>query len=283
MATPIVAPYVPTYAQTQPYATAAEFNNYPTGVNSMEIVPGASPAVLADTLAQLLIEASSEADGICNQVLACTTEVEYARRRVDSSGNLWVPTNQFPIVEVDALSVGVPGQMSAYSDLSGGDFPSRNVFRIPYNGVTEDGYGSGWVSAQITYIAGYANALTTSATLAGGTTLVVNSVLGVQPGIALRVYDAGASENVTVVSVSGQTLTLAAPLAYAHGAGVGVSALPAAIREAVVLLTAAKVKAKASQATVIPSVNGGTVTGKADTESAQYMAAVRLLNPYVSR
>jgi hypothetical protein len=267
---------VPTYAATQPYATAAEFNNYPTGVNSYEIIPGASQQVLADTLAQLLIQASSEADGICNQVLACTTEVEFGRRRVDASGFLWVPTNQFPIVEVDALSAGVPGQMSLFSDLSQGAFPSRNTFRIPYNGATD----SGWVDTQITYLAGYANGLLASPVSAGASSLVLTSVLGVQPGIGLRIYDPGSSETVTVASVAGSTITLAAPLAFNHAVGTGVSAMPAAIREAVILLTAVKIKARASESTELSSLSGG-VSEKPDTQPEQFEAAMDLLAPFV--
>lgn len=276
-----VAPYVPTYAATQPYATAAEFNAYPTGVNAMEIVPGASQAVLSDTLAQLLIEASSEADGICNQVLACTTEVEYGRRRVNAAGNLNIPTNQFPIVEVDAVTAGPTGGTPMILDPSKGWLENRNVFAIPYAGLTDSGYGSGSVMAQITYLAGYANALTMATASQGATALVVNSVLGMQPGMTLRVYDPGVSENVTVASVSGQTVTLTGPLANAHQVGVGVSALPAAIREAVILLTAVKIKAKASQATVFPGIPSGQPAGHADPSGEQFEAAMDLLNPYI--
>lgn len=276
MVAPLIAPYVPTYAATQPYATAVEFNNYPTGVNSFEIVPGASQQIMADTLDQLLIEASSEADGICNQVLACTTEVEFGRRRVDSEGFLWVPTNQFPIVEVDALSVGLPGQMAPYLDLSGGAFPHRNVLRIPYTGTTDNQ----WVDVQITYLAGYPNAVTTTTSTLGATALTLSGVLGVQPGMVLRVYDPGASENVTVASVTGSTITLTAPLTAAHGTGVGVSALPAAIREAVLLLTAVKIKAKASQATTMQNLSG-SIQSKPDVAPEQFSAAMDLLTPYV--
>jgi hypothetical protein len=274
---PFIPPYVPTYASTQPYATPAEFNNYPTGVNAMEIVPGATQQILTDTLAQLLIQASSEADGICNQVLACTTEVEYGSRRVDARGFLFIPTRQFPIVEVDDVTVGTPGQLASLPDLSPGATPSRNIFRIPYSGATDGGR----VDVQITYLAGYANALLGVAVAAGATSMILTSVLGIQPGMSLRVYDPGSYENVTVSAIYGNMVTLVSPLVNAHALGVGVSAMPAAIREAVILLTAAKIKAKASESTVLTSLQGG-VTEKPDSEPEQFEAAMDLLVPYVS-
>lgn len=278
MATPLVAPYVPTYAATEPYATAAEFEAHPTGVNVRDLVPGGTAELIADAEAQLLVEASSEADGYCNQVLACTTEIEYGRHRVDSYGFLQIPVAQFPIVQVNSLSAGTTGNLSAYTDLSGGTFLGRNILRIPYRGATS----AGWVDTQIEYLAGYANTALAAPIAPGATTLTVNDTLGIVPGLAMRIVDPGATETVTVASVTGSVVTLTSATTGRHAAGVAVSALPAVIREATILLAAVKVKSKSAQALTIPSVSGGVARTAPDTTADnQHAAALQLLHRFV--
>ncbi len=64
---------------------------------------------------------------------------------------------------------------------------------------------------------------TTAATLAGATVLPVSSAAGILPGDTLQVDTGAPQENAVVLYVSGTNVTLAAPLANAHGSGVAVA------------------------------------------------------------
>lgn len=276
MATPIVAPYVPTYTATEPYISGAEFKASPTGLNVSQLAPGRDAAVNTDTLATMILNASSWADGLCNQVLACTTEILYGNYRVQPEGVLLIPATQIPVVQVNAVSLAEGGTLTPRDSLDGTTFPAPNIISIPYRA------GVGTVNAQIEYIAGYPNTFLTADAALGATVLTVTDTLGLVPGSRITIYDPGKTEIVTVLSTTATTITLAAATTAEHSNGTNVSALPPAVKQAVILLTAILIKTRGAQAIVLQGTPGSpSTTQEMDPSSRSMLAqATNLLVPF---
>jgi hypothetical protein len=247
MSTPIFAPYSQTYSTREPYITAAEFKNGATGVNTSKLVPTGSSDENADALLDLIADASSWADDLCDQILAATTEVEAGIFPV-LNGTLRIPVSQTPIVAIYGLSVGNgTADLKPITDLEG-LMITRKVVTFPAGGLgldDEDAY------AELTYIAGFANCLTAVDSAEGDSVLTLDNVLGIAPGMVLKIGDPGRNETITVLSLAGNVVTLVGPLQYLHGVGVSVSALPPVIKRAVILLTSALIKNRGSQSITI--------------------------------
>lgn len=276
MATPIVAPYVPSYTATEPYISAAEFKASPTGLNVNQLAPGRDAAVNADTLATMILNASSWADGICNQVLACTTEIMFGNYRVQGDGRVLIPVTQIPIVQVNSVAIAEPGRpIDIRDDLDGTTFPAPNVVSIPYSGI-------GRADVQIEYLAGYPNTFMTADAAQGVTVLTVTDTLGLVPGSRVTIYDPGKTEIITVLSTTATTITLAAATTKQHSAGTNVSALPPAVKQAVVLLTAVLIKTRGAQAIVLQSTPGAPSTQQDMDPAARTLLgqAMNLLTPF---
>lgn len=284
----VYPPNVSTYASRIPYITPAEFEASPTGVNVSQLVPRGTPEQNADALKVVIERASGYADSYCRQVLAATTDIQSGRYRIQRTGFLRIPTDRSPIIAVNSLKVGFsPSSLSTFTDMSD-VWIDRKVVTFPIQTVRMQPlvnalYSDGRAYAVMEYVNGYANTLTTAASSAGGTTLTVDSVLGIVAGMDITIYDPGYTEMVTVTSVAGSVVTLSAPLAYAHGVGVSVSALPPAVKQAVVLLTSSLIKTRGSEAIVMNSMRA-MPTSTVDSESggtAESNLAKELLLPFV--
>lgn len=274
MATPIVAPYVPTYTAAEPYISVAEFQAYPTGINLNQLAVGAGVAVNADTIRQQILNASAWADGFCNQPLGCTPVVQSGWYRA-KSGHLFIPLLQYPVVQVNGATLGssVTNQ-EELATLEGVGFPAPNVISVPYTDSL-DSY------ATIEYLAGYPNTFLTALSADGATELTVGNTLGLVPGSVLTINEPGATETVTVASVTDTVITLASATTSAHVVGANVSALPPAVKQAVVMLTACLIRMRASESTVIATMQGSISTQSMDPAiRAQFNAAQDLLTPF---
>ena len=284
----VYPPNLSTYTSRIPYITSAEFEASPTGVNVSQLVPRGTPEQNADALAVTISRASGFADTFCRQVLAATTDVQSGRYRIQRTGFLRIPADRSPIIAVNSLKVGFsPSSMSTLTDMSN-VWIDRKVVTFPIQTVQMQPlvsalYTDGRAYAIMEYVNGYANTLTTATSAAGVTTLTVDSVLGIAPGMDITIYDPAYTEVVTVASVSGSVVTLTAPLVYAHGVGVSVSSLPPAVKQAVVLLTAALIKTRGSEAIVMNSMRAmPTSTVQSESGgSADISLAKELLLPYV--
>lgn len=277
MPDPIIAPYVPSYAATQPYITPAEYKASPTGVNTSTITPGQSAQVNADSLMSEIINASSWVDVICNQVIAATRQIQ-AGRYLLRDGQIAIPVDCLPVVQVNGWSTGSPGALTVATDLTGTQIDG-NVVTIPYAPSREfGGYGTGRVYVELDYVAGYANALLAADTIAGATAITVNSTVGMVPGLPLRIYEPGVEENVTVLSVVGSTVNLSGPMAKAHTKDSNVSALPGVAKQATILLVSALIKGRGAQSIIMQGMQGtpssrllNTVDGTEEVERAVAM------------
>lgn len=279
---PIVAPYVPFYATLQPYITVEEFLNEPTGVDTSQLIPGGDTAANKAALTTTIASASNYADGLCYQVLAATLDLQVGRYRVQRDGSILVPVSYTPLIEVTGVSLGMePGQLTALTDLSG-LWLQRKVVQVPVAGFGRCG---GRLYTQLSYVNGYANTALAAAAAAGASSITVTSALGVFAGMPLTVYDGALTEPVTVDAsyvLGSTTVPLAAPLTGAHTAGVAVSALPRAIKQAVIALTAHLIKTRGAESLALAGVSGGpsAVEKEIPGASEEYDEAVDLLHPF---
>ncbi len=255
MPVPISAPNVSTYASRSPYITPREYLASPTGVDVSELTLGGNDSDNEDALAQTIARASSWIDTFCRKVLAATLDTHSGLFRVQRDGTIKVPLPNTPILEVVGASTGAtPSTISPLADLSN-VWIDRKVATIP---LSSRGFGSfgiphtGKVFAVVQYVNGFANCLLTADASIEDTTITVDSALGVFPGLQMTVYDPGASETVFVASVDGNVITLAEPLQNDHEAGINVSALPPAVKQAAVLKTSALIKTRGSDSYVMP-------------------------------
>ncbi|MGN6607968.1 MAG: hypothetical protein ACTHMS_13275 [Jatrophihabitans sp.] len=294
MVTPVISPYVPFYASTQPYITVAEFLAQPTGVDVSQLIPGANAAANAAALATQIRKASSYADSLCYQVLAATLDMQSGEYRVWRDGTIRVPLDNSPVVEISNVAVGYrAGQLSALTDLSG-VWLDKKIARIPVAGTSipyASGGGataaSGRVFAQVQYVNGYANTILAADAAQGDQSVTVSSALGVFPGMPLGVYDdnAATSEQIVVASTYTQgstTVPLATPLQFAHASGTSVSALPQAIKLAVTALTSHLIKTRGAESIALSGVSGGPAEVEKTEPGAteEYEMAVDLLHPF---
>jgi hypothetical protein len=255
MTLPIVAPYVPSYATYTPYITPAEFLDSATGVDVTQLVAGGTVAQNNAALATMIARASSYADGLCYQVLAATTDIQIGEYRVSRQGTIQVPVDNTPLIEVSAISIGRPGAMQALTDLTG-VWLRRKVVQIPVMGLSGyGGYGAGCsVTAQVTYVNGWANTTLADSAAAGDSGVAVVNPLGLFPGLTAQIYDGVNTEPVTLAATYIQgstTVPLAAPLSFGHQAGISLSALPPTVKQAVVLLTTAFIKTRGAEGIVM--------------------------------
>lgn len=282
------APYVSSYTLTTPYITADEFMASPTGVNVSQLVPRGTEEQNRHALNTVIQRASSYADMFCKQVLAATTDITSGRYRIQRTGVVRVATRFSPIVEVTSISLGfTPSSMTALTNFSN-VWIDRKVVTFPIETMQllpgySTFYGDGRVYCSVGYVNGYANTLTTGAWSAGVTSATVASTLGMYPGVELTIYDTGAVETVFVQSVSGNTVTFTSPLLYAHDAGTNISALPAAVKQAVVLLTSALIKTRGSEAIVMQQLRQqpGTTTPIEGGGMQEIALAKEMLLPFV--
>lgn len=284
---PAVAPYVPFYATLQPYITVEEFLAQPTGVDTSQLIPGGTSDQNRAALMTTIASASNYADGLCYQVLAATADMQVGQYRVQRDRTsrapvIRVPVDFTPLIEVSDVKLGLaPGQLSSLTDLSG-VWPERKVVQIPVGGLAPCG---GSLYAQVAYVNGYANTALASAALQGATEVIVTSSLGVFPGMPLTIYDGATTEAVVVAPnyvLGSTTVPLVSALTGAHAVGIAVSALPRAIKQAVIALTAHLIKTRGAESVAVSGMSGGPahVEQAEPGASEEYDEAVDLLHPF---
>lgn len=279
---------------SHPYLTVAEYKQAPTSVDVDDFVGGGSMALNDVELGNVLARASSWIDAHCGQVLAATLDTETMRGRVSRDGFLRIHPRYWPIVSVDEVMFGSNPQMMQSLDVTtcwieqmsvvfplvagNSAFFGQIQFNYIYQPLAEQ-----FIS--ITYVNGYANSLTTTTNTVGDVLLPVSDLVGFVPGQKFTIFDGASTEIVTVSSTFVPStgpgdVELAAPLLYAHDAGVSASALPPAVKQACIYMTNVILKSRGNSAIAMTPLTPNQVIGNNPNVSSDYSAAVDLLKPY---
>jgi hypothetical protein len=284
-----------THQFSTPYLTLTEYKNAPTAIDVDNLVVGGNAAAQDAELANVIARASSWIDTYCNQILGATVEQEQQRNRMRNDGSIRFHPRYSPVIALTSLSYGVdPNSLTTVPDCSVCWIEDQTVI-FPYvtllAGVTSQGPLSysfpanpgGEMYLRYTYINGYVNSLIASAT-AAATSLTVNNATGIVAGQMLKIYDGANSENVTVASTytfGSTTVPLTSALAYSHSAGVSISSLPPAIKEAAILATTAFLKVRGDNSLVMTVGSRASNAVDGSQNIGQDLAiAESLLKPY---
>lgn len=234
---------VSTMGRPVPYITVAELKASPIYNQLKSLVPGSSDATRDAELGRIIARASSMINGDVHQNLAATIDLEVGQVRVSSDGDLRINTRSNPIIEVLSLEIGnSPANLTAVTDLS-------NLVLEPWRIILPGVVGTTALNlpsltfrpgarmwARWSYINGFPVAVLATPVIAGATAITVTDATGIKANQTyLTVEDGKNLEQFIPSAVSGNVLTVA-PLAFAHPAGTGVSALPDAIKETTLLL-----------------------------------------------
>jgi hypothetical protein len=282
---------------TIPYLTLDEYRNAPTAIDLDNLVyDSQDPEVQDAELRNAIARASSWADTYCNQVLGATTETEQQRSRVSTDGSIRFHPRFSPIVALTEFNYGYPTNMASLGDCSIAWIEDQEII-IPNamlgtwtsQGPLSFGAYNGGPGNQMflnyTYVAGYTNTLLSVPAIAGATTITVKDGTGITAGQILSLYDGMNTENVTVASTytfGSTTVPLTRALVFSHIADVSVSALPPAIKQAVILITTAFLKVRGDSSMtmgVVSSANQSAMTGS-NRYADELTLAATLLNSY---
>ena len=243
------------------YITTAEYKSAPTAQQTSNLVVGGNEAAQDAELAAVILRASSFMDEYLNQNLVATQMVETQRIRMNSQGYISLHPNNNPILALIAFQYGSdPNNLQTLTDPSTAWFENSQVI-IPLSQLattyTSQGplaFGGTSPFTQIftkyTYIAGYVNTIAGAAN-AGATSITVTDATGIIAGQQYLITDGSKTERVTVANnytFGNTTVPLASALLYTHLAGASFSNMPAAIKQACILLTTAFLKVRGDSA-----------------------------------
>lgn len=281
-----------------PYLTTTEYRNAPTAIDIDNLVFNSiDPEAQDNELANVIARASSWVDTYCNQVLGATYETETQRSRISPDGTIKFHPRYSPIIALTDFWYGNPSTnlyqaqdcSVAWIENSQIIFPYANLSTtFTSQGPIQFGFPStqgAVVYLKYTYVNGYPNDLIVTATQ-GATSLTVKTGVGITAGDHLKIYDGIYSENVTVASnyvFGSSTVPVTSPLLYSHSAGVSISSLPPAIKEATILATTAMLKVRGDSSLTMAV---GTLPSQATTPQVQasinddMSMAIALLAPY---
>ncbi len=234
------------------YITPTEYKTAPTAVDVNNLVAGGNQAAQDAELAELCRRATSIIDSELGFSLAATSRVEFHRTRYQRDGALSIHPNWAPLNQLTAVSIGTTAAdlVAVSATALAAAFIEEQQWILPIAAMVTTGFpiqlGGGKPGARIlaktTAVSGYPNTTLTVAPAANATQLTVAAPAGFTPAAGsavadeqVQIIDGALTETVTVVSVAGNVLTLAAPIVNAHAVGVVVSALPADVKEACTL------------------------------------------------
>lgn len=277
---------------THPYVSVAEFRAHPTFMDTRNLRLGGTAAEQDAALFNVLLTASQQADELVFMPLAAHEHTEHVRLTPDRLGRLRYHPEHAPVVSVQALGVGSdPNRVDEQTQLTAWIEQAGRIIvaSSPGGGTGLDALQFGITPANVevftswTYVAGYPHSQLVEPAAAGASTVTVRDAVGVQAGDVLRLWTPGKEEAVTVAAVAGDELELTRPLANDHAAESSISALPTAIRQAVINLAVAGLQrsgpvGEQRQGPAISSTSGDKTRSSAGNHLVT--EAKRLLLPY---
>lgn len=280
---------------SRPYLTLDEFKDAPTTIDINNLVVGGNQAAQDAELSNVILRASSWMDQYCKQVLGATNNTEQQRVRMGSDGLIRIHPNYFPIVGLTNISWGANFmQLSSAPDPSVSWLEEQSII-YPASTMLQNWSSSGplgfgfnsnpraEIYVRYTYVNGYANTLLVTGN-AGSSTLTVAEGIGITPNQMLTIYDGALTETVIVDEsyvFGSATVPLASPLLFTHNSGVSVSALPAAIKQAAILVTTAFLKIRGDSSMTMTVGNAITETTSDNQGTASDLGVAKeLLKPF---
>lgn len=282
-----------------PYVTPEMLTSAPTGISWSTIPPGSgvTPAMRFAEQANLCARATAEADEYCNQLLRATLDTEILRGpgyrlTVRGSGVARLMLSRWPItgivsvqVAADAVfprqwttvpsgfyepevpTIGIYGSSAPAGDAQGGQAiilaPGYVSWALGRGGfITQTQYYNGWPHCGLTANASVGDrAITVDDCTAWGITTPFSGVTGAVGTF----FDTGQQEISKITGTSAVTgpgtLTLAAPLQFAHAAGTLFSTLPQSVMWGVILLATSLALTRGATSTTVQTIPGGSGGG----------------------
>jgi len=296
-----ISPQNLTYQNRTVYLTPAEVKGSPiaSAIDFTQLIPGGDFKTQDTALASLIAQASAEADQYCLGAvgtLGATVNTEAGRYRSNRQGWIIVHPGFWPILEVQTFSVGTsPGMTTQLTVTNDNCWIEQRQFVMA---ATSDSWSSngpvelsaigwnmnGYQFVEYTYVNGFFCQFLSSPVAAGASSIVVPHTTGLYPGIPFTIYDGSLSETATVASTwdsTSTTIPLVAPLTYAHGAGTHATTLPPTVKEAVIHLVVAKVKARGQGGFVLNEIGEPTmVSGRTETSYEDHRIGLNLLDAF---
>jgi hypothetical protein len=281
--------------QTKPYLTLQEFKNAPTALDYGNLVVGGNQAAQDAELSNAILRASSWIDQFCNQIIGATVDVEQQRARIRNDGTIRFHPKYSPIVALTDFKWGAyPNSLYSSTDVSVAWIEEQEII-FPYasqptNWSSQGPLGFGFPSSagsevfiNYTYINGYSNTTIATTASAGSSVLLVDDGTGLVAGEMITIFDGANTERVTVASnytFDSNTVPLVSPLAYTHAVGVSVSSLPAAVKEACILVTSAYLKIRGDASMIMEVTNSPSNQTNPGGIQTDINAAQQLLMPF---
>jgi hypothetical protein len=276
------------------YLTADEYKNAPIAVDLGSFTYYDQPQDETAALLDVIRRASEWMDNFCNQRLTATQYVENQRARIDKTGVIRVHPYNWPLIQLKNFAYGyTQNSMVSVTDLSGAWLETQQ-FSVPLASgvVTNQGalsFNSLGPATEIltryTYISGYVNTTIATASNAATSSITVSDSTAIYAGTSLNIVDGRFSEQVTVSSVSGNTVTLSSPLSNAHAVGTGIHAMPGAVKEAAILVTTSLIKARGQGALTPPSLNSASQmnSNQSNVGNSELSQGMNILKSYSRR
>jgi hypothetical protein len=309
---PVVSPDTASLFRRTPYISPAEYQQTPTAVGIKNLVPGGTPEDQLASLAAVISRASDWVDTICfhraDGTLAASPSTESGWIKPKDDGTLQLICNYKPILEVNGLAIGSPGQLSNIGDQAAQSLTIQgSIIQLPgrISGRGPSAFFPGYptvrgrIYAVWVYVSGFPHTSLAKAAKAKDSTLEVapsvpngTELYGVYPGTQLTIHDGANTEVIVVASTSGLTLNLVSPLVYAHTLPTApnttrVSAIPWIVEQATISLVSNLIKMRGTRALVIPSSPAKAAnppkqaSGQAGAQN-DYDAAIKMLEPFTS-
>jgi hypothetical protein len=238
--------------QSGSYLTIAEYKNAPTAIDYDNLVTGGTSAQQDAELAANIARASSFIDIYCNQPLIAQNFVENQRTRITPEGYLVVSPDYNNLVAVTSLNYGVtPNNLTPATAAGLTQIwfeKAQFIYPLSELGTTYSSVGPlsfgfppstrSRIYVNYTYVAGFCNGLISTATQ-GQNTLTMIDPVGITIGSLLNIWDGANTEQVVVANsytFGSTTVPLTTSLKFTHASGVAIGTMPAAIKQAAILI-----------------------------------------------
>jgi len=292
----VVAPFIKTEGIISPYVSVTEVLNSATAssVDFTNLVPNASLNAQTAALQDLIVKASAKADNYCLGALGtlcATVNTENGRYSANRLGQFVIQPYFWPILELKSFEFGyAPGSgmnnvplndsntsIERYQFIITNQYGLSQATSIGGLNMVGGAWGAGQMQfCQYTYVNGFANTFTSAAITAGDTSLIVDSAVGLYPGMTVTIWD-GAKDEQFVISSSwnGSSLTIptVSPLIYSHTTDTNVSTMPATVKQAVIHFIVAMAKERGAGGLVINELGEPVATSSATVSQAYDEAA----------